>query len=244
MFTVTLPLISFRLILSYNCCQAAATAANEHHEARFLPRPKAQNHLSIRHLVWITLEHKRCHLSQHEGRKDLKESKKIFLWFYRLWIENYQINLCILLKIIKKKNGGIDIDTIQQHCPRPGIKFFKIWWWLLFHENHYSHYWILNNKINELHNLVIKIYSMTSCCHFAVLIIYIKQIWCYWSKLFAVEEKYFKKTIKPTKYEYWILGHFLQMLFAVGKALKLVSDLEEEKGIGTDNYKKNLNIPI
>jgi hypothetical protein len=34
----------------------------------------------------------------------------------------------------------------------------------------------LNNKINELHNLVIKIYSMTSCCHFAVLIIYIKQI--------------------------------------------------------------------
>jgi hypothetical protein len=34
------------------------------------------------------------------------------------------------------------------------------------------------------------------------------------------------------------------MLFAVGKALKLVSDLEEEKGIGTDNYKKNLNIPI
>jgi hypothetical protein len=34
------------------------------------------------------------------------------------------------------------------------------------------------------------------------------------------------------------------MLFAVGEALKLVSDLEEEKGIGTDNYKTNLNIPI
>jgi hypothetical protein len=100
MFTVTLLLISFRLILSYNCCQAAATAADEHHEARFLPKPKAQNHLSIRLLVWITLEHKRCHLSQHEGRKVLKEGKT---------------NIFLILQTLNRKLSNSFMYTTENH---------------------------------------------------------------------------------------------------------------------------------